>query len=126
VTISPTPRHLCLALFISSQVTETSHSLIILIPETTPSSTCFAFSPSSAATPFAVTFHSLPVAETPIVSNFFIRFPDAETPLFNILFIPFPSSFPLPIIDETIPSSNCFTSFVAETPFTSNFSSFHP
>jgi hypothetical protein len=27
-------------------VTETSHSLIILIPETTPSSTCFAFSPS--------------------------------------------------------------------------------
>jgi hypothetical protein len=70
VTISPTPRHLCSALFISSQVTETSHSLIILIPETTPSSTCFAFSPSSAATPFAATFHSPPVAETPIVSNF--------------------------------------------------------
>jgi hypothetical protein len=85
-----------------------------------------AFSPSSAATPFAATFHSPPVAETPIVSNFFIRFPDAETPLFSILFIPFPSSFPLPIIDETIPSSNCFASFVAETPFTSNFSSFHP
>jgi hypothetical protein len=65
-------------------VTETSHSLIILIPETTPSSTCFAFSPPSAATPFAATFpvaetpatfHSPPVAETPIVSNFFIRFP---------------------------------------------------
>jgi hypothetical protein len=124
VTISPTPRHLCSALFISSQVTETSHSLIILIPETTPSSTCLAFSPSSAATPFAATFHSPPVAETPIVSNFFIRFPEAETPLFSILFIPFPSSFPLPNIDETIPSSNCFASFVAETPFTSNFSSF--
>jgi hypothetical protein len=67
VTISPTPRHLCSALFISSQVTNTSHSLIIFTPETTPSSTCFAFSPSSAATPFAATF---PVAETPIVSNF--------------------------------------------------------
>jgi hypothetical protein len=39
-------------------VTETSHSPIILTPETTPSSTCFAFfsSPSSAATPFAATF----------------------------------------------------------------------
>jgi hypothetical protein len=67
VTISPTPRHLCSTLFISSQVTETSHSLIIITPETNPSSTCFAFSPSSAATPFATTF---PVAETPIVSNF--------------------------------------------------------
>jgi hypothetical protein len=29
-----------------SPVTETSHFPIILIPETTPSSTCFAFSPS--------------------------------------------------------------------------------
>jgi hypothetical protein len=35
----------------------------------------------------------------------------------SAFFIPFPSSFPLPIIDETIPSSNCFASFVAETPF---------
>jgi hypothetical protein len=49
-------------------VTETSHPPIILTPETTPSSTCFALSsPPSAATPFAATF---PVAETPIVSNF--------------------------------------------------------
>jgi hypothetical protein len=104
-------------------VTETSHSPIIFTPETTPSSTCFAFSPPSAATPFAATF---PVAETPIVSNFSSVSPDAETPLFSIFFIPFPSSFPLPIIDETIPSSNCFASFVAETPFTSNLSSFHP
>jgi hypothetical protein len=72
VTVSPTLRHLCSALFISSQVTETSHSLIIFTPETTPSSTCFAFSPSSAATPFAATF---PVAETPIVSNFSSVFP---------------------------------------------------
>jgi hypothetical protein len=85
-------------------VTETSHSLIIFTPETTPSSTCFAFSPPSAATPFAATFpvaetpatfHSPPVAETPIVSNFFIRFPDAETPLFSI-FHPRPIIFPTP------------------------------
>jgi hypothetical protein len=59
-------------------VTETFHSPIILTPETTPSNTCFAFSPPSAATPFAAifpvaetpaTFHFPPVAETPIVSN---------------------------------------------------------
>jgi hypothetical protein len=37
-------------------VTETSHSPIIFTPETTPSSTCFAFSLPSAATPFAATF----------------------------------------------------------------------
>jgi hypothetical protein len=69
VTVSPTPRHLCSALFISSQVTDTSHSLIILIPETTPSSTCFAFSPSLCCNTIRSNF-SRPVAETPIVSNF--------------------------------------------------------
>jgi hypothetical protein len=97
----------------------------------------FRFFPPSAATPFAATsplllkhrltttFHPFPLL---LKHRFqlFIHFPDAETPLFSILFIPFPSSFPLPIIDETIPSSNCFASFVAETPFTSNLSSFHP
>jgi hypothetical protein len=35
--------------------TETSHSPIIFTSEITPSSTCFAFSPPSAATPFAAT-----------------------------------------------------------------------
>jgi hypothetical protein len=64
--------------------TKTSQPAIILTPETTPSSTCFAFPPSSAATPFAATFpvaetpatcHFPPVAETPIVSNLSSVFP---------------------------------------------------
>jgi hypothetical protein len=42
------------------------YSPIILIPETTPSSTCFVFPPSLAATPLAATF---PVAETPATSH---------------------------------------------------------
>jgi hypothetical protein len=67
-------------------VTETSHPPIILTPETTPSSTCFALSsPPSAATPFAATF---PVAETPIVSNF-----PSVSPMLkhhcSVFFIPF-------------------------------------
>jgi hypothetical protein len=41
------------------------------------------------------TFHSPPVAETPIVSNFSSVSPDAETPLFNI-FHPRPTIFPTP------------------------------
>jgi hypothetical protein len=91
-------------------VTETSHSPIILTPKTTPSSTCFAFlsSPSSAATPFAATF---PVAETPIVSNFPSVSPMLEHH-YSAFFIPFPSPFSLPLIDETIPSSNCFASLL--------------
>jgi hypothetical protein len=75
--------------------------------------------PSSAATPFATTF---PVAETPIVSNF-----PSVSPMLkhhcSAFFHPFPSSFSPPIIDETIPSSNCFASFCAETPL---FSISHP
>jgi hypothetical protein len=60
------------------------HSPIILIPETTPSSTCFVFPPSFAATPLAATFpvaetpatfHFPPVAETPITSNLSSVFP---------------------------------------------------
>jgi hypothetical protein len=56
-----------------------------------------SFPPPSAATPFAATFpvaetpatfHSPPVAETPIVSNFSSVSPDAETPLFSIFFSP--------------------------------------
>jgi hypothetical protein len=73
-------------------VTKTSHSLIILTPETTPSSTCFAFSPSSAATPSAATF---PVAETPIVSNF-SSVPPMLKHHCSAFFIPFPSSFSPP------------------------------
>jgi hypothetical protein len=42
----------------------------------------------------------------------------------SAFFISFPSSFSPSIIDETIPSSNCFASYVAETPFASNPSSF--
>jgi hypothetical protein len=113
-------------------VTETSHPPIILTPETTPSSTCFALSPSLCCNtirsnfPVAetlATFHFPPVAETPIVNNF-----SSVSPMLkhhcSAFFIPFPSSFSPSIIDETIPSSNCFASFVAETPFASNPSSF--
>ena len=76
-------------------VTETSHSPIILTPETTPSSTCFVLSsPSFSATPFAATF---PVAETQIVSNF-----SSVSPMLKhhcsafFFFYPFPSSFSPP------------------------------
>jgi hypothetical protein len=88
------------------------------------------FPPPSAATTFAATFpvaetpatfHFPPVAETPTVSNF-----SSVSPMLkhhcSTFFISFPSSFLPFIIDETIPSSNCFASFVAETPFASNFS----
>jgi hypothetical protein len=89
-------------------VTETSHSPIILTPETTPSSTCFVLSsPSFSATPFAATF---PVAETQIVSNF-----SSVSPMLkhhcSAFFIPFHHLFH-PLIDETIPSSNCFVSLL--------------
>jgi hypothetical protein len=103
-------------------VTETSHSPIISLPKQLRPALVSLF-PSLCCNTIRSNF-PFPVAETPIVQQLFIHFPDAETPLFSILFIPFPSSFPLPIIDETIPSSNCFASFVAETPFTSNLSSY--
>jgi hypothetical protein len=108
VTVSPTPKHLCSALFTSSQSQKHPISPIILTPETTPSSTCFVLSsPSSAATPFAATF---PVAETPIVSNF-----SSVSPMLkhhcSAFFIPFHHLFH-PLIDETIPSSNCFVSLL--------------
>jgi hypothetical protein len=44
----------------------------------------------------------------------------------SAFFFPFPSSFSPPIIDETIPSSNCFASFVAETPFAKQPFIIHP
>jgi hypothetical protein len=48
-------------------VTKTPHSPIIFTPETTPSSTGFAFSPPSAATPFAATF---PLVKHRLSANF--------------------------------------------------------
>jgi hypothetical protein len=66
------------------------------------------FLPLPAATPYAATF---PVAETPIVSNFPSVSPMQKHHC-STFFTPFPSSFSLPLIDETIPSSNCFTSLL--------------
>jgi hypothetical protein len=60
-------------------VIETSHPPIILTPETTPSSTCFAFSPFLCCNTIRSNFSCCrntsnlsfsPVVETPIVSNF--------------------------------------------------------
>jgi hypothetical protein len=73
-----------------SQNIPVCHFPIILIPETTPSSTCFAFPLSVAETPLAATFpvaetllsttfHFLPVAETLLPATFHHCF-DAETP----------------------------------------------
>jgi hypothetical protein len=129
---SPTPKHLCSALFTSSQSQKTSHSPIILTPETTPSSTCFVLSsPSFSATPFAATF---PVAETQIVSNF-----SSVSPMLkhhcSAFFIPFHPLFH-PLIDENNSVQQLFrlfaetpsfsTSFihVAQTPFPSNLPTF--
>jgi hypothetical protein len=104
-------------------VTETSHSPIILTPETTPSSTCFAFSPFLCCNTIRSNLSFSPVAETPIVSNFSSSSPDAETPLFSIF-------HPLPIIFLTLHHrrnnsvQQLFRLFVAETPFASNPSSF--
>jgi hypothetical protein len=116
-------------------VTETSHSPIIFTPETTPSSTCFAFSPflccntirsnfsrcrntSNLSFPLLLLKHRL--------SATFHPFPPMLKHHCSAFFIPVPSSFPLPIIDETIPSSNCFASFVAETPFAKQPFIIHP
>jgi hypothetical protein len=92
-------------------VTETSHPSIILTPETTPSSTCFAFSPFLCCNTIRSNLPFSPVAETPIVSNF-----SSVSPMLkhhcSTFFIPFPSSFSPPIINETIPSSNCFASLL--------------
>jgi hypothetical protein len=114
-------------------VTETSHSPIILTPETTPSSTCFVLSsPSFSATPFAATF---PVAETQIVSDFSSVSPMLKHHCSAFFFYPFPSSFSPPhrrnnsvqqllrLFAETPSFSTSFI-HVAQTPFPSNLPSF--
>jgi hypothetical protein len=104
---------------------------IILTPETTSSSTCFVFPlpllQHRAQQFFPLlkhqqTFHFLPVAETPCQQPF-VSLPDAETPLFSI-FHSFHSCHLS--TSETIPSSNCFALFVAETPLLSNPLSLSP
>jgi hypothetical protein len=92
-------------------VTETSHPPIILTPETTPSSTCFAFSPFLCCNTIRSNLSFSPVAETPIDSNF-SPVPPMLKHHCSAFFIPFPSSFSPSIIDETIPSSNCFASLL--------------
>jgi hypothetical protein len=67
MTISPTPKHLYSTLFIFSQSQKHPIPPSFSLPKQLRPALVSPFSPSSAATPFAVTF---PVAETPIVSNF--------------------------------------------------------
>jgi hypothetical protein len=143
VTVSPTPKHLCSALFTSSQSQKNPIPPSFSLPKQLRPALVSLFLPLPAATPYAATF---PVAETPIVSNFPSVSPmlkhhhsappdHAETPLFSIF-------HPLPIIFFTPPhrrnnsvqqlfrlfaeTPSFSTSFihVAETPFPSNLSSF--
>jgi hypothetical protein len=123
-------------------VTETSHSPIISHSRNNSVQHLFRLSsPSFAATPFAATFpvaETPIVSNFPSVSPMlkhhcsdFHPFPSsfsppsstkqfrpqlfrlfcAETPLFSISH-PFPIIFFTPLIDETIPSSNCFASLL--------------
>jgi hypothetical protein len=61
-------------------VTEKSHSPIILTPETTPSSTCFALSSPSCCNTIRSNFSCCRNTDCQQLS---IRFPDAETPSFS-------------------------------------------
>jgi hypothetical protein len=105
---SPTPKHLCSALFTSSQSQKHPIPPSFSLPkQLRPALVSFFSSPSFSATPFAATF---PVAETQIVSNF-----SSVSPMLkhhcSAFFIPFHHLFH-PLIDETIPSSNCFVSLL--------------
>jgi hypothetical protein len=109
VTVSPTPKHLCSTLFTSSQSQKNPIPPSFSLPKQLRPALVSLFLPLPAATPYATTF---PVAETPIVSNF-----PSVSPMLkhhcSAFFIPFPSSFFFtPLIDETIPSSNCFASLL--------------
>jgi len=137
MTISPTPKHLCSAL------SNPSHSQKHPIP---PSFSLLKQLRPALVSLFplpllqhhsqqlflllkhrlSATFHPFSCCWNTNCQQLFIRFPDTETSLFST-FHPLPIIFISPfIIHETIPSSNCFAAFVAETPFTSNLSSFHP
>jgi hypothetical protein len=122
VTVSSTPKHLCSALFTSSQSQKNPIPPSFSLPKQLRPALVSLFLPLPAATPYAATF---PVAETPIVSNFpsvspmlkhHHSAPPDSSPMLkhhcSAFFIPFPSSFSLPLIDETIPSSNCFASLL--------------
>jgi hypothetical protein len=122
VTVSPTLKHLCSALFTSSQSQKNPIPPSFSLPKQLRPALVSLFLPLPAATPYAVTF---PVAETPIVSNFpsvspmlkhHHSAPPDSSPMLkhhcSAFLTPFPSSFSLPLIDETIPSSNCFTSLL--------------
>jgi hypothetical protein len=122
VTVSPTPKHLCSALFTSSQSQKNPIPPSFSLPKQLRPALVSLFLPLPAATPYAAIF---PVAETPIVSNFpsvspmlkhHHSAPPDSSPMLkhhcSAFFTPFPSSFSLPLIDETIPSSNCFASLL--------------
>jgi hypothetical protein len=122
VTVSSTPKHLCSALFTSSQSQKNPIPPSFSLPKQLRPALVSLFLPLPAATPYAATF---PVAETPIVSNFpsvspmlkhHHSAPPDSSPMLkhhcSAFFTPFPSSFSLPLIDETIPSSNCFASLL--------------
>jgi hypothetical protein len=146
VTVSPTPKHLCSALFTSSQSQKNPIPPSFSLPKQLRPALVSLFLPLPAATPYAATF---PVAETPIVSNFpsvspmlkhhHSASPDSSPMLkhhCSAFFIPFPSSFFHPphrrnnsvqqlfrLFAETPSFSTSFI-HVAETPFPSNLSSF--
>jgi hypothetical protein len=108
--------------FISSQSQKNPIPPSFSLPKQLRPALVSLFLPLPAATPYAATF---PVAETPIVSNFpsvspmlkhHHSAPPDSSPMLkhhcSAFLTPFPSSFSLPLIDETIPSSNCFASLL--------------
>jgi hypothetical protein len=109
VTVSPTLKHLCSAPFTSSQSQKNPIPPSFSLPKQLRPALVSLFLPLPL-----LQHHSqqlFPVAETPLVSNF-----PSVSPMLkhhcSAFFTPFPSSFSLPLIDETISSSNCFASLL--------------